>query len=90
MLFYPTAIGWHPEEKAGGEPAQQQCLGNHSAHRHAIANGCYVVAVNRCGFEPDPSVAAASSSGGRDHPSGRIDDHQADHRTLERFIGYQQ
>ncbi len=53
VLCYPTAIGWHPEEKA--ELGQRQ----HAAWRtvqvsHAIANGCFVVAVNRVGFEPDP------------------------------------
>ncbi len=50
ILFYPTAIGWHPEEKAQFGPAQ------HDAWRtmqraHAIANGIYVAAVNRVGFE---------------------------------------
>jgi len=54
ILFYPTAIGWHPEEKAALGAAQ------HDAWRtiqrsHAIANGCFVAAVNRFGFEPDPS-----------------------------------
>jgi N-carbamoylputrescine amidase len=54
ILFYPTAIGWQPEEEAGVDVAQ------HDAWRtvqrsHAIANGCFVVAVNRIGFEPDPS-----------------------------------
>jgi N-carbamoylputrescine amidase len=50
ILFYPTAIGWHPEEKAQFGAAQ------HDAWRtmqraHAIANGIYVAAVNRVGFE---------------------------------------
>src|SRR6267143_3244082 len=49
-LFYPTAIGWHPSEKAQYGAAQ------HDAWRtiqrsHAIANGIYVAAVNRVGFE---------------------------------------
>ena len=50
VLFYPTAIGWHPAEKAEfGE-------GQHDAWRtiqraHAIANGVYVAVVNRVGFE---------------------------------------
>ncbi len=53
ILFYPTAIGWHPEEK--DEYGERQ----HDAweviqRAHAIANGCYVVAVNRTGFEPTP------------------------------------
>ncbi len=50
VLFYPTAIGWHPTEKAEFGEAQ------HDAWRtiqraHAIANGVYVAAVNRVGFE---------------------------------------
>ena len=50
VLFYPTAIGWHPAEKAEFGKAQ------HDAWRtiqraHAIANGVYVAAVNRVGFE---------------------------------------
>jgi len=50
VLFYPAAIGWHPSEKAEfGVP-------QHDAWRtiqraHAIANGVYVAAVNRVGFE---------------------------------------
>jgi N-carbamoylputrescine amidase len=59
ILFYPTAIGWHPEEKAAIGVRQREAW--ETAQRaHAIANGCYVVAVNRTGFEPDP----ASKSGG--------------------------
>src|SRR5436190_46014 len=50
VLFYPTAIGWHPSEKAEFGAAQ------HDAWRtiqraHAIANGVYVAVVNRVGFE---------------------------------------
>ena len=50
ILFYPTAIGWHPAEKAEHGAAQ------HDAWRtiqrsHAIANGVYVAAVNRVGHE---------------------------------------
>jgi N-carbamoylputrescine amidase len=50
ILFYPTAIGWHPAEKAEFGTAQ------HDAWRtiqraHAIANGVYVAVVNRVGFE---------------------------------------
>jgi len=53
ILFYPTAIGWHPAEKAQYGEAQ------HDAWRtiqrsHAIANGIYVAAVNRVGFEGPP------------------------------------
>jgi N-carbamoylputrescine amidase len=53
VLFYPTAIGWHPAEK------QQYGTAQHDAWRtaqraHAIANGVYVAAVNRVGFEGPP------------------------------------
>jgi N-carbamoylputrescine amidase len=53
VIFYPTAIGWHPAEKAQYGEAQ------HDAWRtmqrsHAIANGVYVAAVNRVGFEGPP------------------------------------
>jgi len=53
VIFYPTAIGWHPEERAEVGAVQHDAW--ETAQRaHAIANGCYVVAVNRTGFEPDP------------------------------------
>jgi hypothetical protein len=50
LLFYPTAIGWHPAEKAEFGTSQ------HDAWRtiqrsHAIANGVYVAVVNRVGHE---------------------------------------
>jgi len=50
ILFYPTAIGWHPGEKAENGDLQ------HSAWEtiqrgHAIANGCYVAVPNRIGYE---------------------------------------
>ncbi len=50
ILFYPTAIGWHPSEK------QQNGTKQHGAweliqRSHAVANGCYVAAVNRIGHE---------------------------------------
>ncbi|KAA9134164.1 carbon-nitrogen hydrolase [Marinihelvus fidelis] len=54
ILFYPTAIGWHPEEKDQVGAAQHQAWQT-MQRSHAIANGCYVMAVNRMGFEPDPA-----------------------------------
>jgi N-carbamoylputrescine amidase len=77
LLIYPTAIGWHPEEKA--EYGERQHAAWETIQRsHAIANGCFVVAVNRVGFEPDPSDA--SGKGGIEFwgqsfiaaPDGRI------------------
>jgi N-carbamoylputrescine amidase len=53
ILIYPTAIGWHPEEKA--ELGERQHAAWETVQRgHAIANGCFVIAVNRVGFEPAP------------------------------------
>lgn len=50
ILFYPTAIGWHPHEKATHGPAQLDAW--RTVQRgHAIANGVYVAAVNRIGHE---------------------------------------
>jgi N-carbamoylputrescine amidase len=50
ILFYPTAIGWHPKEKA------EYGVNQHGAWEtiqrgHAVANGCYVAAINRIGHE---------------------------------------
>ncbi len=53
ILFYPTAIGWHPSEKAEFG-ARQHSSWETIQRGHAIANGCYVAAVNRIGHEaPD-------------------------------------
>jgi N-carbamoylputrescine amidase len=50
VLFYPTAIGWHPGEKA--EVGENQYGAWEAIQRsHAIANGCYVAAVKRIGHE---------------------------------------
>jgi N-carbamoylputrescine amidase len=50
VLFYPTAIGWHPHEKAQYGPRQLDAWQT-IQRAHAIANGIYVAAVNRVGFE---------------------------------------
>jgi N-carbamoylputrescine amidase len=50
-LFYPTAIGWHPQEKAKYGAAQRDAWRT-IQRGHAIANGVYVAAVNRVGHEP--------------------------------------
>jgi len=49
-LFYPTAIGWHPSEKAEFGEAQYSAWQT-MQRSHAIANGVYVGAVNRVGHE---------------------------------------
>jgi N-carbamoylputrescine amidase len=55
VLFYPTAIGWHPAGKA------RYGVAEHDAWRtiqrsHAIANGLYVAVVNRVGYEGPPGT----------------------------------
>lgn len=50
ILFYPTAIGWHPAEKEQYGTAQHQAWET-IQRSHAIANGVYVAAVNRVGHE---------------------------------------
>jgi N-carbamoylputrescine amidase len=50
VLLYPTAIGWHPHEKAEFG-AQQHEAWEISQRAHAIHNGVYVAAVNRIGHE---------------------------------------
>lgn len=50
MLFYPTAIGWHPSEKAQ-EGQSQRNAWQTIQRSHAIANGVFVAAVNRVGHE---------------------------------------
>jgi N-carbamoylputrescine amidase len=59
ILFYPTAIGWHPREK------DELGVSQHAAwetiqRSHAIANGVFVVAVNRVGREGDLEFWGAS------------------------------
>lgn len=50
VLFYPTAIGWHPHEKEE-HGARQHDAWMTVQRGHAVANGIYVAAVNRVGFE---------------------------------------
>ena len=57
VLFYPTAIGWHPGEKAAFGAAQLDAWKT-IQRSHAIANGVYVAAANRVGFEGPPERAA--------------------------------
>jgi N-carbamoylputrescine amidase len=56
VLFYPTAIGWHPDEKAQHGPSQRSAWQT-IQRSHAIANGVYVAVVNRVGHEkPEPDA----------------------------------
>ena len=55
VLFYPTAIGWHPAEK--DEWGVEQVEAWRTIQRsHAIANGVYVASVNRIGHEDEPGT----------------------------------
>ena len=58
MLIYPTAIGYADNDTA--EEQQRQRMAWQTVMRgHAVANGLPVIAVNRVGFEPDPSGQTA-------------------------------
>src|SRR6266536_1671385 len=50
ILFYPTAIGWHPREKKKYGTLQHGAW-QHVQEGHAVANGCYVAVANRIGLE---------------------------------------
>src|SRR6266403_4806178 len=50
ILFYPTAIGWHPAEKAR-EGTRQHAAWETIQRSHAVANGCFVAVPNRIGHE---------------------------------------
>ncbi len=73
LLFYPTAIGWHPGEKDEYGHAQHGSWET-IQRGHAIANGCYVAAVNRVGHEA-PAGGAGIEFWGQSFacdPSGTI------------------
>lgn len=55
VLFYPTAIGWHPREKDVYGPGQLEAWQT-IQRSHAISNGIYVAAPNRVGLEPEPGT----------------------------------
>ena len=78
VIFYPTAIGWHPRE-----PKTIQ-LKQHSAwetiqRAHAIANGVYVAAANRVGHEDEPGTDGLTFFGHSfvADPFGRLVTHAA-------------
>ena len=58
LLVYPTAIGWHPHEKNALGAAQHDAWQT-VQRSHAIANGCFVMAVNRAGLETVPGADSA-------------------------------
>jgi N-carbamoylputrescine amidase len=55
VLFYPTAIGWHPSEREEWGAAQVDAWRT-IQRSHAIANGVYVAAPNRIGHEDEPGT----------------------------------
>ena len=83
ILFYPTAIGWHPAEKA--EWGQAQVDAWQTAQRaHAIANGVYVAAVNRVGHEAEPGTDGLTFFGHSfvADPFGRVVAQAGEERTI--------
>jgi N-carbamoylputrescine amidase len=73
VLFYPTAIGWHPAEKAQYGAAQLDAWRT-IQRGHAIANGVYVAAPNRVGFEPEAGTGGLEFFGHSfvSDPFGRV------------------
>jgi N-carbamoylputrescine amidase len=55
ILFYPTAIGWHPAEKSSFGEAQVDAWRT-IQRSHAIANGVFVASPNRVGHEDEPGT----------------------------------
>lgn len=55
IIFYPTAIGWHPAEKSEFGAAQVDAWKT-TQRAHAIANGVYVASPNRVGHEDEPGT----------------------------------
>ena len=68
VIFYPTAIGWHPREKARLGP-RQLAAWETIQRAHAVANGCFVAAVNRIGRER-PAGGAGLEFWGRSFIAG--------------------
>jgi len=83
VLFYPTAIGWHPAEQA--EWGEAQADGWRTIQRaHAIANGVYVAAPNRIGHEDEPGTDGLTFFGRSfvADPAGRIIASAGDEETV--------
>ena len=63
IIFIPTAIGYSSAQEGSNYDQAWQIV----QRGHAVANACFLAAVNRVGFEADPSIALPAS---QDHPSG--------------------
>src|ERR1700756_1152914 len=93
ILFYPTAIGWHPAEKEEFGAAQYDAWQT-IQRAHAIANGVYVAGVNRVGHENGDVLGNCASGSGLEFwggsfladPFGRIIA-KASHEKEELLIG---
>ena len=68
ILIYPTAIGWHPDDSPD-ERSRQSEAWELMQRSHGIANGCFVISVNRVGFEPAPNDAGGIGFWGRSFAS---------------------
>jgi N-carbamoylputrescine amidase len=73
ILFYPTAIGWHPSEKNEWGTTQVEAWRT-MQRAHAIANGIYVASPNRIGHEDEPGTDGITFFGNSfiADPSGRL------------------
>jgi N-carbamoylputrescine amidase len=73
ILFYPTAIGWHPAEKSEFGKAQVDAWRT-VQRAHAISNGVFVASPNRVGHEDEPGTAGIEFFGHSfiSDPFGRI------------------
>lgn len=74
ILIYPTAIGWHPQEKETLGARQHEAW-ELVQRGHAIANGCFVIAANRVGFEEHPGESTGIDFWGQSFvsaPDGRV------------------
>ncbi len=75
IIFYPTAIGFTPAEKASGETTTYEAW-EVVQRGHAVANGCYVTAVNRVGSEGSANSGGATEFWGQSfvaNPYGQIE-----------------
>ena len=73
VLFYPTAIGWHPSEKTEWGATQVDSWRT-MQRAHAIANGIFVASPNRIGHEDEPGTDGITFFGNSfiADPSGRV------------------
>ncbi len=73
VLFYPTAIGWHPSEKESYGQSQLEAWQT-IQRSHAVANGVYVAAANRVGHEQTPGTDGIEFFGNSfiSNPFGRV------------------